>query len=208
MLLAAGKESAHMAKTESTMLALGTEAPGFTLPDVVSGEDVSLATFEGRRALLVMFICRHCPFVVHVRDELARLGRDYADADLGIVAISSNDAGAYPDDRPESLREMAEELGFTFPFCYDESQDVAKAYDAACTPDFYLFDADRRLVYRGQLDSSRPANDVPVTGEDLRRAIDLALAGEPIDPEQRPSLGCNIKWKPGNEPEWFKPKTA
>lgn len=184
-----------MARTESTMLALGTAAPDFTLPSVVSGEDVSLATFEGKRALLVMFICRHCPFVVHVRDELARLGRDYDGSDLGIVAISSNDAESYPDDGPESLKEMAEELGFTFPFCYDESQEVARAYDAACTPDFYLFDGERRLVYRGQLDASRPGNDVPVTGEDLRRAIDAALAGEAIDPEQRPSLGCNIKWR-------------
>jgi peroxiredoxin len=184
-----------MAKTESTMLALGTAAPDFALPDVVSGETVSLATFEGRRALLVMFICRHCPFVVHVRDELARLGRDYAGSDLGIVAISSNDAEAYPDDGPESLKEMAGELGFTFPFCYDESQEVARAYDAACTPDFYLFDDKRALVYRGQLDGSRPSNEVPVTGADLRRAIDAALAGEAIDPNQRPSLGCNIKWK-------------
>ena len=130
-----------------------------------------------------------------MRDELARLGRDYAGSDLAIVAISSNDAESYPDDRPESLKEMAGELGFTFPYCYDESQEVARAYDAACTPDFYLFDGERRLVYRGQLDGSRPSNEVPVTGADLRRAIDAALAGEAIDPEQRPSLGCNIKWR-------------
>jgi peroxiredoxin len=184
------------------MMTLGTKAPEFHLPDVVSGNEVSLTTFEGKTALLVMFICRHCPFVVHVRDELARLGRDYADTELGIVAIGSNDAETYPDDRPESLKEQAEQLGFTFPYCYDETQEVAKAYDAACTPDFYLFDGDRTLVYRGQLDGSRPGNGVPVTGEDLRRAIDQVLAGEPVDPEQRPSIGCNIKWKPGNEPDY------
>jgi peroxiredoxin len=195
-----------MARTESRMLTLGTTAPEFHLPDVVSGREVSLDTFKNQKGLLVLFICRHCPFVVHVRDELARLGRDYANKNLGIVAISSNDADSYPDDKPERLREMAEDLGFTFPFCYDESQEVAKAYDAACTPDFYLFDGTRELVYRGQLDGSRPGNDVPVTGEDLRRAIDQMLAGEPVDPEQRPSIGCNIKWKPGNEPEWFTPK--
>jgi peroxiredoxin len=182
------------------MMALGTRAPEFHLPDVVSGQEISLDTFEGKKGLLVLFICRHCPFVVHVREELARIGRDYADKDLGIVAISSNDAESYPDDAPPSLKAMAEELGFTFPFCYDESQDVARAYDAACTPDFYLFDGARSLAYRGQLDSSRPGNGIPVTGEDLRRAIDQVLAGEPVDPEQRPSIGCGIKWKAGNEP--------
>ncbi|MGB5037837.1 MAG: thioredoxin family protein [Blastocatellia bacterium] len=196
-----------MARTESRMLTLGTKAPEFHLPDVVSGREVSLDTFKDQKGLLVLFICRHCPFVKHIQDELARIGRDYAGKDLGIVAISSNDAESYPDDRPESLKEMAEELGFTFPFCYDETQQAAKAYDAACTPDYYLFDERRDLVYRGQLDASRPGNDVPVTGEDLRLAIDQLLASQPVDPEQRPSLGCNIKWKPGNEPEWFGPKS-
>lgn len=184
-----------MAATESTMLALGTPAPDFSLPDVVSGKTVSLRDFDGKKALLVMFICRHCPYVKHVQDELARLGRDYADKPLGIVAISSNDADNYPDDAPESLKEMAVQLGFRFPYLYDESQDVARAYDAACTPDFFLFDENRRLVYRGQLDGSRPGNGVPVTGKDLRNAIEAVLAGAPVDPNQKPSLGCNIKWK-------------
>ena len=184
-----------MAATESTMLALGTVAPDFSLPDVVSGRTVSLKDFAGKRALLVMFICRHCPYVKHVQDELARLGRDYADKPMGIVAISSNDAVNYPDDAPESLREMAVQLGFQFPYLYDESQEVARAYDAACTPDFFLFDENRRLVYRGQLDGSRPGNGVPVTGRDLRAAIDAVLAGAPVDPNQKPSLGCTIKWK-------------
>jgi peroxiredoxin len=185
------------------MLEIGTKAPDFQLKDVVGGSAVSLASFEGKRGLLVMFICRHCPFVVHVREELARLGRDYADADLGIVAISSNDAQSYPDDGPEMLRAMAEQLGFTFPFCYDETQEVARSYRAACTPDFYLFDGDRKLVYRGQLDDSRPGNGKPVTGRDLRAAIDAVLAGEAVASEQLPSIGCNIKWKPGNEPSYY-----
>jgi peroxiredoxin len=182
------------------MLELGTEAPQFHLTDVVSGRTVSLARFEAERGLLVMFICRHCPFVVHVREELARIGRDYADKGLGIVAISSNDADTYPDDRPESLKAMALDLGFIFPYCYDETQEVARAYKAACTPDFFLFDGRRALVYRGQLDDSRPGNSKPVTGRDLRAAIDSVLAGEPVDTDQRPSIGCNIKWKVGNEP--------
>ncbi len=192
-----------MVLTPSTMLALGTKAPAFELPDVVSGETITLETFAGKKALLVMFICRHCPYVKHVQSELARLGRDYAGSDLGIVAISSNDAANYPDDAPEKLKEMALREGFTFPFCYDESQEVARAYTAACTPDFFLFDADRNLVYRGQLDDSRPENGKPVTGRDLRAAIDAVLAGRPVDPDQKPSVGCNIKWKPGNEPPYF-----
>ena len=192
-----------MVRTASTMLELGTRAPDFTLPDVVSGEEVSLDDVEGRNALLVMFLCRHCPFVKHVQKEIARLGRDYADRGVGIVAIGANDARAYPEDAPDSLAEMARELGFTFPFCYDETQDVAKSYAAACTPDFFLFDADRRLVYRGQLDDSRPGNGRPVTGRDLRAALDAVLAGKPVGPDQQPSLGCNIKWKPGNEPAYF-----
>jgi peroxiredoxin len=194
-----------MALTESTMLLeLGAPAPDFQLPDVVSGKLVSLDTFRDKKALVVMFICRHCPYVQHIKEELARLGRDYATKSVGIVAISSNDATQYPDDRPERLRAMAEELGFNFPLCYDESQQVAKAYAAACTPDFYVFDQNRRLVYRGQLDDSRPGNGIPVTGKDLRTAIDAVLEGRPVPPEQKPSLGCNIKWKPGNEPPYFR----
>lgn len=192
-----------MALTPSTMLPLGTAAPDFSLPDVVSGKRISLATFAGRPALLVMFICRHCPYVVHVREELARLGKDYAGKAIGIVAISANDAVGYPDDAPEQLKAMAQELGFTFPFCYDERQDIAQAYTAACTPDFFLFDAQRRLVYRGQLDDSRPGNGKPLTGKDLRAAMDAALAGRPVSAAQQPSLGCNIKWKKGNEPAYY-----
>jgi peroxiredoxin len=192
-----------MVKTLSTMLELGTGAPDFSLPDVVSGRTISLKTFEDAKALLVMFICRHCPYVKHVQEELARLGTDYQARDVAIVAISSNDAAEFPDDRPVSLREMAVALGFTFPFCHDETQDVAKAYTAACTPDFYLFDAARRLVYRGQLDDSRPDSGRPVTGRDLRAALDAVLAGRPVDPDQKPSLGCNIKWRAGNEPGYF-----
>ena len=192
-----------MALTPSTMLALGTQAPDFSLQDVVSGGTVSLASFSGKQALLVMFICRHCPYVQHVQEELARLGRAYAAQPLGIVAVSANDAAAYPDDAPKQLKAMADTLGFNFPFCYDESQDTAKAYTAACTPDFFLFDAHRKLVYRGQLDDSRPGNGKPVTGSDLRAAIDAALAGRPVDSRQTPSIGCNIKWKKGRQPAYF-----
>jgi peroxiredoxin len=185
-----------MSQTESTMAALGTPAADFHLPDVVSGATVSLAGFAGKHALLVMFISRHCPYVQHVKHELARIGRDYAAQPLGIVAISSNYVAQYPDDAPERLKEMAAELGLNYPICYDETQEIAKAYDAACTPDFFLFDAQRRLVYRGQLDGARPRNDLPVTGADLRAAIDAVLAGGPVNTQQRPSVGCNIKWKP------------
>lgn len=184
-----------MARTESNMLALGTHAPDFHLPDVTSGETISFDRFKNKKALLVMFICRHCPFVKHVQDELARIGKDYADKPLGIVAISSNDASAYPDDAPDSLREQARVLGFNFPYCYDESQDIARAYDAACTPDFFLFDANRHLVYRGELDPSRPGNNVPVNGCELRAAIENVLNDRPVDSNQKPSIGCNIKWK-------------
>jgi peroxiredoxin len=185
-----------MARTESTMIALGTPAADFALPDVMSGAAISLAGFAGKQALLVMFISRHCPYVQHVKRELARLGHDYAAKPLGIVAISSNYVPQYPDDAPERLREMAVELGLNYPICYDETQAVARAYDAACTPDFFLFDGHRRLVYRGQLDGARPHNVEPVTGVDLRAAIDAVLDGQPVHPLQRPSLGCNIKWKP------------
>jgi peroxiredoxin len=177
------------------MLPLGTIAPPFWLRDVVSGQTYSLDSFAGKTALLVMFLCRHCPYVEHVEEELARIGRDYRNTGLGIIGISSNDPVQYPDDAPRRLKEMAERLCFTFPFCFDETQDVAKAYQAACTPDFYLFDGERRLVYRGQLDDSRPGNNKPVTGRDLRAAIDAALAGKPVDSRQKASVGCSIKWK-------------
>ena len=186
----------------STMLALGTKAPDFELPDVVTGRTVSIRDFDGRRALLVMFICRHCPYVKHVRAELARLGRDFADSELAIVAISANDPDEYPEDAPEGLAEDAREAGYVFPYLFDETQEVAKAYTAACTPDLFLFDADRALVYRGQLDDSRPSNGLPVTGEDIRAAIDAVLSGGPISGDQRASIGCGIKWRPGNEPAY------
>ncbi|MDI3466797.1 MAG: Alkyl hydroperoxide reductase and/or thiol-specific antioxidant family (AhpC/TSA) protein [Nitrospira sp.] len=188
--------------TPSAMLPLGTAAPPFSLHDVVSGQTYSLESFADKTALLVMFICRHCPYVVHVEQELARLGRDYRDTDLGIMAISSNDSVGYPDDSPPKLKEMALRLGLTFPFCHDETQEVAKAYRAACTPDFYLFDRDRRLVYRGQLDESRPGNNKPVTGRDLRAAIQAVHVGQPVDGNQRASIGCSIKWKPGHAPPY------
>ncbi len=184
-----------MSLTSSTMLALGTPVPDFHLPDVVSGKTIAPDHFAGREGLLVMFICRHCPYVVHVQEELGRLGKDYAGKGLGMMAISSNDANDYPDDRPDRLRAMAKDLGFAFPYCYDESQDVARAFTAACTPDFFLFDQARLLIYRGQLDNSRPGNGKPVTGKDLRQAIDAVLTGQPVSQTQYPSAGCNIKWK-------------
>lgn len=190
-----------MALTASTMLALGTKAPDFQLPNTVSGETISLATFADKKALLVMFICQHCPFVKHIKAELARLGKDYQRQSVGIVAISANDIANYPDDAPDKLKAMALEFDFTFPVCYDETQETAKAYTAACTPDFFLFDADRQLVYQGQLDDSRPSNGMPVTGKDLRSAIDAVLADKPLSADRKPSIGCNIKWKPGNEPK-------
>jgi len=189
-----------MAAVESTMLALGTIAPGFSLPDAVSGKTITLDTCKGSKGLLVMFLCPHCPYVKHIQSGLAGLLRGYANSGLGIAAISSNDAVQFPDDGPDGLRAQAAELGFAFPYCYDESQQVAKAYRAACTPDFFLFDAERRLAYRGQMDGSRPKNDTPVTGNDLRAAIDAVLAGHAPAADQRASIGCNIKWKPGNDP--------
>jgi peroxiredoxin len=178
----------------SSMLPLGTAAPDFSLPDVTSGKLVSLADFAGEAALLVMFICKHCPYVVHVQAELARLGRDYADSALGIVAISSNDPLTYPDDAPRNLKKMVTEARFNFPLLFDETQDVARAYDAVCTPDFFLFDGKRRLAYRGQMDNSRPGRGTP-DGRDLRAAIDAVLARKPVVAEQKPSSGCGIKWK-------------
>ncbi|MBM3800790.1 MAG: thioredoxin family protein [Acidimicrobiia bacterium] len=187
-----------MALTPSTMLPLGTEAAAFSLPDVVTGQSVSLGSFREKTALLVIFLSRHCPYVQHVKHELAKLGRDFAGTSLGIVAVCANDAVNYPEDSPVKLKEMAAE--FAYSICYDESQTTAKAYSAACTPDFFLFDRDRKLVYRGQLDDSRPGNDIPVTGRDLRAALEAVLAGKPVSSVQRPSLGCNIKWKAGQEP--------
>jgi peroxiredoxin len=185
----------------STMLPLGTEAPDFALADVVSGRTVTLRDFDGEKALLVMFLCRHCPYVAHVRPTLAALARDRIGSGLGMVAISANDPVTYPEDAPEGLAAEAVEAGYPFPYLFDETQEVAKAYTAACTPDFFLFDDDRRLVYRGQFDASRPGNGVPVTGQDLRAAIDSVLEGRPVAEEQHPSVGCGIKWRPGNEPD-------
>lgn len=184
-----------MAKTESAMLTLGTDAPDFSLPDVLTGRNVSMKSVAGRKGLLVMFICRHCPFVKHLEKALAQLGRDYEGKRIGIVAISSNDATNYPDDAPQSLAAQARELGFPFPYLYDETQAIARSYDATCTPDFFLFNGGLKLVYRGQFDDSRPGNNVPVTGKDLRNAMDALLAGQPVHPVQKPSIGCNIKWK-------------
>lgn len=191
-----------MVETNSQMLALGTEAPSFTLPDA-DGTLHSLADAQGSAAFLVMFICNHCPFVKHMREELARLGRDYLPKNVAIFGINSNDAENYPGDSPAKMKEEAQTWGYEFPYLVDEQQDIAKAYRAACTPDFYLFDADRRLVYRGQLDSSRPGNGAPVDGSDLRAALDAVLAGQAVADEQTPSVGCNIKWIAGQEPVWF-----
>jgi peroxiredoxin len=190
-----------MVLTASTMLPLGTKAPHFSLTDITSSnKTVSLKSFSEQEALLIMFICSHCPYVKHVQAELPRLGQDYRGKSLGIVAISSNDPAVQPEDAPDRLKQMAERLGFTFPFCFDETQEVAKAYTAACTPDFFLFDKERKLVYRGQLDDSRPGNDQPNDGHHLREAIDAVLEKRPVSADQRASLGCNIKWKKGNEP--------
>ncbi len=184
-----------MVKTPSNMMPLGTPAPDFSLLDTVSGRVRTLQELRGERATVVMFICNHCPYVKHVAAELARLGRDYAGQPVGFVAISANDARAYPEDAPDKMRETARDEGYGFPYLYDESQDVARAYAAACTPDFFVFDEELRCAYRGQLDESRPGNDVPVTGRDLRAALDALLDGRPVDPRQQPSVGCNIKWR-------------
>jgi peroxiredoxin len=184
-----------MALTESTMLELGTNAPDFALTDVVTGKTIRRDDFRGKQALLVLFICAHCPYVKHIEKSLGKLGADYTGKPLGIVAISANDVTTHPADSPAGLKQQAKDNGFAFPYLYDESQAVAHAYKAACTPDIFLFDADFRLVYRGQYDESRPGNGIPVTGRDLRAAIDLVLAGKPVPIDQRPSIGCNIKWK-------------
>jgi len=184
------------------MLALGTRAPEFGLPDT-NGTIVNLADFAGKPALLVIFLCNHCPYVLHVAEQLAALGVEYQTKGVGVVGISSNDAKNYPDDSPEKMKTEANRAGYTFPYLHDESQEVAKAYRAACTPDFFLFDADQKLAYRGQLDASRPGNGVPVTGENLRAALDAVLSGGGAGEDQKPSLGCNIKWKAGNDPDYF-----
>lgn len=192
-----------MVLTPSTMLPLGTSAPDFELRDAVSGRTVRLADAREKRALVVIFLCAHCPYVKHVREGLATFARDLASKDVAIVAISANDPTTHPDDAPEKLAAEAKAAGWSFPVLFDATQAVAKAYTAAGTPDFFLFDARRKLVYRGQFDASRPGNGVPVTGSDLRAAVDALLAGKPIAKEQRPSIGCNIKWKAGNEPAYF-----
>ena len=186
----------------SMMLDLGTTAPHFALPDT-DGNLVDLNDFSDASALLVMFLCNHCPFVKHVRAELARIGREYQPRGVAVVAISSNDVDQYPADSPDLMREEKRAARYTFPYLYDEDQEVAKVYHAACTPDFFLFDRERRLVYRGQLDDSRPSNGLPVTGRDLRAALDAVLGGTPVATAQVPSIGCSIKWKRGNEPDWW-----
>jgi len=193
-----------MVKTASTMLPLGTPAPAFSLRNV-DGQMVSLEDFQGKTALLVIFMCNHCPFVKHIADQLAQLGRDYQAAGVGVVAISSNNIANHPEDSPEQMIHEVEQRGYTFPYLYDEDQDVAIAYRAACTPDFYIFDGDQELAYRGQLDSSRPDSGIPVSGDDLRAALDAVMAGQPPSEQQVPSIGCNIKWKEGAEPEYFNP---
>ena len=190
-----------MAATTSTMVTLGTPAPNFSLPDP-EGHIVSLADFKGAPAFLVIFMCNHCPFVKHILSELVELIREYQSKGVTVFGINSNNVTNYPEDRPELMAKLVKEVGITFPYLYDETQEVAKAYNAACTPDFFLFDSQFKLVYRGQMDDSRPGNGLPVTGKDLRDAMDAVLQGKPISTDQRPSIGCNIKWKPGNEPTY------
>ena len=191
-----------MVKTASTMLELGTPAPDFALPDT-TGKTVALDDFADAPALLVIFLCNHCPYVKHVADGLAQLAREYQQRGVAVVGINSNDVANYPDDSPEKMAQEAQRRGYTFPYLFDETQEVAKAYRAACTPDFYVFDRQWRLAYRGQMDGSRPGNNVPVTGKDLRAALDAVLDGQPAPEPQQPSLGCNIKWQPGNAPDYF-----
>ncbi|MGQ9605870.1 MAG: thioredoxin family protein [Thermogutta sp.] len=191
-----------MVRTASTMLPLGTTAPDFALPDT-NGKIVRLADFDGAKALLVIFLCNHCPYVKHIADRLAQITKEYVEKGVAVVGINSNDAAAYPEDSPEKMKKEVAARGYPFPYLYDETQETAKAYRAACTPDFFLFDADRKLVYRGQLDDSRPSNGLPVTGKDLTAAVEAVLSGTPVPVEQKPSLGCNIKWKPGREPDYF-----
>lgn len=191
-----------MAAVNSTMLPLGTKAPDFQLPDP-GGRLVALSDFMGASALLVVFMCNHCPFVKHIRAGLAQFARDYKPRGVAVVGISSNDVSIYPADSPAKMAEEIRTAGYIFPYLYDETQEVAKAYRAACTPDLYLFDQKQLLIYRGQFDDSRPGNNIPVTGKDMRAAVDAVLAGQPVSPDQKPSIGCNIKWKPGNAPDYF-----
>lgn len=184
-----------MALTESNSFTQGTTAPSFELPDTISGKVLSLNDLKGEKGTVVMFICNHCPFVIHVNDELVRLAKDYLSKGIAFIAISSNDVANYPQDGPERMKENAERLGYTFPYLYDETQEVAKAYDAACTPDFYVFDHELKSIYHGQLDSSRPGNSLPLTGSDMRAVLDTCVAGETYSGDQKPSIGCNIKWK-------------
>ena len=186
-----------MARTPSTMVTLGTKAPDFLLPDTISGKQLSLYNIKGETATMIMFICNHCPFVKHVNEELVKLGNDYKNKGIGFVAISSNDIINHPNDSPGLMTQVAKQLKYPFPYLYDESQETAKAYDAACTPDFFIYDKDLQLVYRGQLDDSRPGNEIPVTGKDIRHALDRLINNEPVSQDQRPSIGCNIKWKQG-----------
>lgn len=192
-----------MSLTPSTMVSLGTKAPDFSLPDA-KGKIVSLSDYADRKALLVVFMCNHCPYVKHIRYDFAKLAKEYQDRGVAVVGINANDVDSYPEDGPEDMARVAQEVGYTFDYLYDSSQEVAKAYRAACTPDFFLFDGDRKLFYRGQMDSSRPGNDIPITGQDLADALDRLLEGSEAPEIQRPSMGCNIKWKPGNEPDYFK----
>lgn len=191
-----------MVKTASTMLPLGTTAPDFRLTGT-TGKEVSLADFAGAPALVVAFICNHCPFVIHVREGLARMAKDLMSDGVAFVGINSNDVDTHPDDSPAKMAEEVAKAGYPFPYLFDATQEVARAYRAACTPDFFVFDGERKLVYRGQMDAARPGSDEPVTGADVRAAVKAVLAGEPVAADQRPSIGCNIKWKAGNEPEWF-----
>lgn len=191
-----------MSLTPSTMLSLGTEAPDFSLPDI-NGDMISLEDFKNSKALTIIFMCNHCPYVKHIREELAKMANDYEGESAAFVGINANDTEQQPEDRPEKMAEMVREYHIPFPYLFDESQEVAKKYRAACTPDIFVFDEERRLVYRGQFDDSRPGNDVPVTGRDLREAVDAVLEGRSVSANQKPSMGCNIKWKPGNEPDYF-----
>lgn len=184
-----------MARTPSMMAALGSKAPDFTLTDALTGKLVSLSDVEGESATVIMFICNHCPFVIHVNEELVKLANDYRDQRVSFVAISSNDVESHPEDAPDKMKTMGLKMKYHFPYLYDETQEVAKAYEAACTPDFFVYNNELRLVYRGQLDDSRPGNEIPVTGKDIRHALDCLIKGKPVPEEQRPSIGCNIKWK-------------
>jgi peroxiredoxin len=196
-------EGTFMTLTASTMLPIGTQAPDFSLPDI-NGHLVSRDNFKDAPAFLVIFMCNHCPYVKHVQKELAKLAAQYQAKGVAVVGINSNDIQSFPDDSPKNMAQEAERMCYTFPYLYDDTQEVAKAYKAACTPDFFLFDADQRLVYRGQMDDSRPGTNIPVTGKDLRSALDAVLEGDTVTEAQKPSMGCNIKWKKGNEPDYFR----